>query len=231
MIGIICAEKQELDEILKLMSNKSEEIFSFFEFIKGKINNQDCVVALSGVGKVSSAICAQTLILKYCPNFILNVGVAGGIAENINIFDTVIANNVVQHDFDVSAFPNRKKGEIPALNLVQIPCSPWIIKNISSIIKNTVKNIKIHYGTVVSGDQFINSPTKLIQLNNYFCGIACDMESGAIGQTCLLNKIDFGIIRSISDNANSSAKVNFGKFIIKASVNACNILSEFLKTI
>lgn len=85
MIGIICAEKQELDEILKLMSNKSEEIFSFFEFIKGKINNQDCVVALSGVGKVSSAICAQTLILKYCPNFILNVGVAGGIAENINI--------------------------------------------------------------------------------------------------------------------------------------------------
>jgi len=57
------------------------------------------------------------------------------------------------------------------------------------------------------------------------------MESGAIGQTCLLNKIDFGIIRSISDNANSSAKVNFGKFIIKASVNACNILSEFLKTI
>ena len=57
------------------------------------------------------------------------------------------------------------------------------------------------------------------------------MELGAIGQTCLLNKIDFGIIRSISDNANSSAKVNFGKFIIKASVNACNILSEFLKTI
>ena len=55
------------------------------------------------------------------------------------------------------------------------------------------------------------------------------MELGAIGQTCLLNKIDFGIIRSISDNANSSAKVNFGKFTIKASVNACNILSEFLK--
>lgn len=34
--------------------------------------------------------------------------------------------------------------------------------NISIIIKNTVKNIKIYYGPVVFGHQFINLPTKLI---------------------------------------------------------------------
>ena len=231
MVGLISAEKQELDEILKLMHNKNEEIFGAFKFIKGKINNKECVAALSGVGKVSSAICTQTLILKYSPNFILNVGVAGGIGEKVNILDVVVAHDVVQHDFDHSPLHNRKKGEIPALNLVQIPCSSWIVKNILNSTKNTIKNIKIHCGTIVTGDKFINSPTKLMQLNKEFNGIACDMESGAIGQTCYLNKIEFGIIRTISDNANSTAHVDFENFIVKASENASKILFDFLETI
>ncbi len=231
MVGLISAEKQELDEILKLMHNKNEEIFGAFKFIKGKINNKECIAALSGVGKVCSSICTQTLILKYSPEFILNVGVAGGIGEKVNVFDVVIANNVVQYDFDLSPLQNRKKGEIPALNLIEIPCSSWIVKNILNSTKNTIKDIKIHCGTIVTGDKFINSPTKLMQLNKEFNGLACDMESGSIGQTCYLSKIDFGIIRGISDNANSTAHVDFENYIEKASENASQVLYKFLETI
>lgn len=231
MLGLISAEKKELDEILKLMHNKNEESFCAFNFIKGKINNKECVAVLSGVGKVCSAICTQTLILKYSPDFILNVGVAGGMGEKVNILDVVIANNVVQHDFNLSPLENRKKGEIPALNLVKIPCSKWIVKNILNSTKNIIENVKIHCGTIVTGDQFINSPEELMQLKKDFNGLACDMESGSIGQTCYLNKVEFGIIRAISDNANSTAPGDFENFIEKASKNASKILFKFLETI
>ncbi len=208
MVGLISAEKQELDEILKLMHNKNEEIFGTFKFIKGKINNQECIAVLSDVGKVCSSICTQTLILKYSPEFILNVEVAGGIGEKVNVFDVVVANDVVQYDFNLSPLQNRKKGEIPALNFIEIPCSSWIVKNILNNTKNTIKDIKIHCGTIVTGDKFINSPTKLMQLN----------------------KIDFKIIWGISDNANSTAHVDFENFMMKASKNASQVLYKFLET-
>ncbi|MDR0404860.1 MAG: hypothetical protein LBH37_03630 [Oscillospiraceae bacterium] len=37
--------------------------------------------------------------------------------------------------------------------------------------------------------------SKLSQLKNDFGGIACDMEAGAVGQTCFVNGVDFGIMR------------------------------------
>lgn len=226
MIGLVSAEKREIDGILKLMDNKNEEIFGPFKFIKGKINNQECIAVLSGVGKVFSSICTQTLILKYSPDFILNIGVSGGIGKKVNILDVVVAKEVVQYDFDISPLQKRKKSEIPDLNLIEIPCSSWIVKNILNSTKNTIKDIKIHCGTIVTGDKFINSPTKV-----EFDGLACDMESGSIGQTCYLNKIEFGIIRGISDKANSTAHVDYENYIEKASENASQVLYKFLETI
>ncbi|MDR0404861.1 MAG: hypothetical protein LBH37_03635 [Oscillospiraceae bacterium] len=86
-----------------------------------------------------AAICTQTLILKYDPDFILNIGVAGGIDENIDVGDIVIADCVVQHDFDSSIFPNRGKGGIPGIGFVKILCSSWILikaVKISKILKD-----------------------------------------------------------------------------------------------
>ena len=36
----------------------------------------DCVAAVSGIGKVNAAMCAQTMILRYHPRLIINTGVA-----------------------------------------------------------------------------------------------------------------------------------------------------------
>jgi len=225
MIGIICAEKEEIFEVLKLIKNKKEEKFSIFNFITGKLNNQDCVVVLSGVGKVNSAICTQSLILKYNPDFILNIGVAGGIIKEVKIGDIIIATHVVQYDFDISIL-NRKKGEIPGLNIIKIPCSNNYKKIVDSC-KN-IKNINVFTGIIATGDQFVNSSKKINEIRNEFNAVACDMEAGSIGQTCFLNNINFCIIRSISDGADSQAEINFKEFIVKASRNAAEVLKMSL---
>jgi hypothetical protein len=47
-IGLICAELQEINEILKLMTEKNEEKAGAFKFILEKIDKINCFVGLSG---------------------------------------------------------------------------------------------------------------------------------------------------------------------------------------
>ncbi len=228
MIGIICALKEELEEILIFTENIKTENHYPFKFITGTIFGVNCCIVLCGVGKVSSAACTQALILKYHPDLILNVGVAGGIDKNISIGDIVIADFVVQHDFDASPFPGRKKGEISDLNLIKIPCSKWITDKLL-VCSQKITDVNLHTGTILTGDQFINSKEKLYELKNEFGGKACEMEAGSIGHVCYLNKTDFGIIRSISDNADENSLPNFEKFVKNSSKKASLLLAEFIK--
>ncbi len=229
MIGIICAEINEINEILTLMKNTVKERVNSFEFMVGALHGVECAAVLSGVGKVHAAMCTQTLIIKYQPDFILNVGVAGGIGENIKIGDVVVASGVIQHDFDVTAFPGRKKGEISGLQIVEFECAKWITEKMLYCSRN-IADLNLHTGTILTGDQFLNSTQKLYELKNEFGGIACEMEAGSIGHVCYVNKVDFGVIRSISDSADNSSMVDFKTFITKSSKNASLILSNFIKS-
>ena len=229
MIGIICAMREELEEILIFTKQTTEETYGNFKFTRGNIFGSECVLAFCGVGKVHAAMCTQTLIMKYNPDFIINVGVAGGIDPEIKIGDIAVANGVVQHDFDISSFPNRKKGEIAGIDLVEIKTTKWITDKIL-LCSSNINPIQVHTGTILSGDQFMCSPQRLTELKNEFGGIACEMEAGSIGQVCYVNKKEFGIIRSISDHANNSSNVDFDKFIKTSSKNAANILSSFIKS-
>ncbi len=229
MIGIICAMRQEIEEILVFTKEIKEECYRNFKFIRGNIFGTECVLSLCGIGKVHAAMCTQTLIMKYNPDFIINVGVAGGIAPEIKIGDIAIASGVVQHDFDISSFEGRKKGEIAGIDLIEIETTKWITDKIL-VCSKSINPIQIHTGTILSGDQFICSPQKLTELKNEFGGIACEMEAGSIGQVCYMNKKEFGIIRSISDHADNSSNIDFDKFIKSSSKNAANILSNFIKS-
>ncbi len=229
MIGIICAMHEEIDEILLFMENRYEEKYGYVNFIRGTIFGIECVATKCGIGKVHAAICTQTLIMNYNPDLILNVGVAGGIHENLKIGDIVVANNVIQHDFDVSAFQGRRKGEISGLDLVEIPTSKWISERIIKHSDN-VKPASVYCGTILSGDQFISSKEKLQQLESAFGGLACEMEAGSIGQVCYINKKDFGIIRAISDGANENSKTDIERFVKTSSKNAALLVTNFIKS-
>ena len=74
---------------------------------------------------MNAALCAQAMIDQYSPKLVLNIGVAGGIGENVHIGDVVIATACVEYDFDTSAldgcpvgqlsFPGFEQSMIPAL--------------------------------------------------------------------------------------------------------------------
>ena len=230
MIGIICAMQEEINQILLLMENVKKIQSYPFNFFLGSIKKKECVIALSNVGKVHAAICCQAMILNYKPKLILNVGVAGAISEKLKIGDIVIASETIQHDFDISAFPNRKKGEISGINSVEIKCTPWIAKRLANF-KNEFPGISVKEGTILTGDQFINSLEKRLDLKKEFGGLACEMEAGSIAQTAFVNKVEFGIVRSISDAANHTSSHDFNSFIESSSKNAAKLCSKFIESL
>ena len=230
MIAIICAMKEELNEIICLMKDFICEQTYCNKFYIGSINNIRCILSLCGVGKVNAAICTQTLIINYKPDIILNVGVAGAIDEKLKIGDVVIANTTIQHDFDISAFAHRKKGEIPGIEKIEVTTTPSVTEKLTKC-SQALKRFNFNCGKILTGDQFISSTHKLKQLQKEFGGLACDMEAASIAQTCYLNHIKFGIVRAISDCADNTSPVDFKSFIKSSSKNAAMLINDFTKSI
>lgn len=225
MIGIICAMKREFDQIKFLMSDIVLEKRGIFNTAIGEIENTKCVVMECGVGKVNAAMGAEFMICSYNPDIVLNVGVAGSLDENINIGDIVVATDCIQHDFDISAFLHRKKGEIPGINEVKITCTPEIVLKLEQCAKE-FDNINFHSGIILTGDQFIESSEKSSRLKAEFGGIACEMEGASIAQVCFLNGVKFGITRAISDGAST---IDFESFVESSSRNAAHLIRSFIK--
>ena len=102
-IAIIGAMDCEITDIKKELSDLKEQNYADLKIFTGIINNRFIVLAQSGVGKVNAALNTQYIIDTYKPDIIINTGVAGGIADGLDIGDIVIGTYLVQHDFDVTA--------------------------------------------------------------------------------------------------------------------------------
>jgi adenosylhomocysteine nucleosidase len=229
LLGIIGAMDEEVKILKNEMTVEKREEKSRMEFFSGNLWGKDVVVVTCGIGKVNAAVCAQILADYYKVDKIINVGVAGGIGEHIFPGDVVIANNLVQHDMDTSAFGDRL-GQIPRMDTFDFKCDPELVE-IAKAASNNIRGHKSFVGRIVSGDQFIASVEKIKWLSAEFEALACEMEGGSIAHVCYLNSIPFVVIRSISDNANNGAHMDFEKFTPIAVNNSINILKNMLKNL
>ena len=101
-IGIIAAENDEMFAIKELMTDIFEKDIYNLKFFSGKIHEKDCTLAKCGVGKVNSARTTQIMIDNFKIDYIINVGSACGIDNELQIGDIVVAERLVQYDFDLT---------------------------------------------------------------------------------------------------------------------------------
>lgn len=222
-IGIIVAEIKELEAIEDLMIDLEEFHLYNLNIFKGKISNKDCLLVRCGVGKVNSARTAQILTDNFKLEFIINLGSAGSLNNDLNIGDIVIAKKLVQHDFDVTAF-GRDKGYIPETGMF-FECDSILLKKCSSI---EINNINIFTGIIASGDIFCTDVKMKENINKKFNADCVEMEGAAIAQVCSLNNIPFIVVRSISDTPNGNNNIDFNEYLHFASKNCAEFIKQFL---
>lgn len=200
-LAIICAMEEELEKIVEIFDSKCEKIkYNNFIVYFFMYKQYEIYLTLSGIGKVNAASTTQYMIDKFAIDYVVNVGVAGSLSDKLQFGDIVVANELIQYDVDVTAF-GLIKGQIPRMNVYAFPTE-------CNIIKMKLNNkMKIEYGTIVSGDTFVDNETLALELANNFNAIACEMEGASIAHVCFLNKIPVLVIRSISDFAGRDNKL------------------------
>ncbi len=227
MIAIICAMKIEAQAIIDEMEDIKTERISGIEFNSGVFCKQQVVVAVCGVGKVFAALCTQTMIMRYAPHIIFNIGVAGSLSNKLNCADIVIATSVVQHDMDTTAVGDTL-GLVSGINKINFECDAGTVRQLKQIAQRSLQVACVE-GVIASGDRFIASKKDKEFINIWFGAVACDMESGAVGQVCCVNKTPFCIIRSISDLADNTSTYDYNEFLTVACENSVTIIKNFLK--
>lgn len=227
LVGIIGAMDIEVNALKELMDNAEVSMISSIYFYKGNINGVDTVAAVAGVGKVNAAVCAQTMILKYSPDIVINAGVAGGLLDTYKAGDIAVATYVVEHDMDTSPIGD-EKGFISGINMVKMPCDEKVSRMLAKAV-DVIGGIRCERGIIASGDQFISSDEQRKRIITEFGAIAAEMEGASIGHVCIMNNVRFGVLRAISDGANDNSTMDYPAFAKMAAENSIKIILEFLK--
>ncbi|MDO4778728.1 MAG: 5'-methylthioadenosine/adenosylhomocysteine nucleosidase [Tissierellia bacterium] len=225
MIGIIGAMKVEVDAIKKHVKNLETKFISEHIFYTGKILDKEVVICLSGVGKVAASMATTILLSNFDVEEVINIGTAGGLLERQNTMDVVLSQNVIQHDFDTSYIDGIEgKGKL-------FESSNDLTERVKEAFSSIDMKFSLYIGDIVSGDIFVGEEEKFEKiLEDFPTAIACDMESGAIGQVCSRLKTPFVIVRSLSDIVyHDNSNIDFMSNLQKTSERSAEMVVKYLE--
>lgn len=189
-IGIIIAMDIEYRKMLDVLGGEPE----------GRMGRNEVVLWQCGIGKVNAAVGTMSLIQQHHPDCILSTGLAGGIDTKLQVMDVVVGSQTAYHD--VYCGMGNEPGQVQGLPL-RFDADPDLLRIASEVGQES--DLHVHLGLMCTGDQFITDRTRQAAIKAmYPDGLACEMESAAIAQTCYLQKVPFLSIRVISDTPGST---------------------------
>ena len=227
MVGLIGAMALEVEGLIAQMTDKCERRIGMDLFISGKLFGQEAVLSVCGPGKVNAALCAQSMILHYQPEWILNLGVAGAGDATVSIGDMVVATAAVQHDMDTSPIGD-PVGMVSKINLVEIPCDETLRAKLVKAASK-VEGVKVHEGIIATGDQFIHSGEVRSRIHGLFGAKAVEMEGGAVAHACYVHGVPCGVLRSISDQADGHSDMDYPTFAALAASHSQQVVENLLR--
>jgi adenosylhomocysteine nucleosidase len=229
-LGIISALHEEQQGLVEAMERPYKLIHGMREVWVGQLWEIDAVCVLSRIGKVAAAMTATLLVEKFGVTHILFTGVAGAGDKSIRVGDVVVAESLVQHDMDAS--PLFPRHEVPLTGLTHFPSDRQMALQLAASARSFLETgledaidpqeraafalqaPRVHRGLIASGDQFLASRERINALGAALPGVlAVEMEGAAVAQVCFELGIPFGVVRTISDNANENAATDFMRFV------------------
>ncbi|WP_286783420.1 5'-methylthioadenosine/adenosylhomocysteine nucleosidase [Streptococcus sp. UBA4344] len=225
-IGIIAAMEQELKLLVENLDNKAEHDVLGNTYYEGDLGNHQVVLVQSGIGKVMSAMSVAILADHFGVDAVINTGSAGAVAHDLNIGDVVVADKLVYHDVDVTAF---------GYDYGQMAGQPLYFESDKSFVDTfdqvlNEANVASKIGLIATGDSFIAGQDKIDAIKAAFPEVqAVEMEGAAIAQAAHNLHKPFIVVRAMSDTAAHDANITFDEFILEAGKKSAKILMEFLE--
>lgn len=244
--ALLGAFDEEVKLVQQSLQNPKTQVLNGITFITGSINGHEVVVAETGIGKTNAAMATAFTLAYFRPARVLFTGIAGGINPDLQPGDMVIARQTGYHDYHTVTFgengtPPRpttqtRNAVTKTLNPAYFPAdSLLLIQAITAAkaipfesIPGTQRPPSVVTGTVVTGDEFVNSEARVSQLRADFQADATEMEGAAVAQVCYQQQIPCLVIRSLSDKANGNARQDMLTFYKIAARNSANLVMKIV---
>ena len=227
--GIISAMENEIDLLLKEASIDHIETIGGVDFHVGELCGQHVVIAKAGVGKVLSAAGATTMIDNFPIDSLIFTGIAGGVGDETEVLDEVIATQLVQHDYGQITNDGFEWFEGYVGDNGRYPCDDALVDLAYRAAVKVVGADHAFKGTIATGDQFIASEEYVKLLQDDFDAIACEMEGAAIALVCMRYDVPFVVVRAMSDKADGNAHETYENMGDIAADNSSEIVMAMLR--
>ncbi len=197
----------------------------------GRLGNNDIVLWRCGVGKVNAAVGTMRLIQQHHPDAIISTGLAGGIDPQMRVMDVLAATQCVYHDVDCGGISQDGPcvlGQVQGLP-ARYDADPRLL-DVALQVPATDEHLVT--GLICTGDQFITDRERQNIIKRHFPdGLACDMESAAIAQTCYLMKVPFLSLRVISDTPGRTDdhQQQWGDFLASMCDRSFHFVKKYLE--
>ena len=242
-VALLGAFDEEVEILEGQLVNPKAHTIEGIQFLTGTLNEQNVVIARTGVGKVNAAMTATLVIEHFRPNRVIFTGVAGGLNPDLQIGDIVIAEKTAQHDLgrlesteiENTGVRNPINGK---RNPVFFPADPRLLQITETALEEIELNPfqtpqgqrhpRIIRGTVVTGDVFVASDAKKTVLHKNLGADAIEMEGAAVAQICWQHNVPCLVIRSLSDNAGANASEDFKKYYKIAARNSAALVTHII---
>jgi len=239
-IGILCAIPEETKAFGAALIVKNKHAIGDAVFLKGALEGVDITLIECGIGKVNAAFAATVLCDHFRCKTLIFSGIAGGIDPALHVGDVIIADRLIQIDYGKfqggDIMPYRPgipplappEGEIGYL-LPQI-----LKKQLSPLLEVALpmwedRMPKISFGTILTGDVFLNDSARREILFNSHGAQAIEMEGAAIAQVAEKFGAETIIIRALSDLAGDDSHLDFVTFAHFAGQSAAALVIKTLQ--
>ncbi len=226
-VGIIGAMDLEISSLCDKLERTIVKSVAGSEYHAGQLNGVSVVIVKSGIGKVNAAVSTQVMIDHFDVDLIINTGVAGSLSNSLNIFDIVVSEDLVQHDFDTTAAGD-ELGLITGFDDVNFEVNEKLYNLAVKTGKDIFSDISVYAGRIATGDQFVSTKEQKDKIVKHFGAVCTEMEGCAVAQTCFLNNMPYLVIRSISDKADNSAHFDYFEFVNRAALKSAKLVEELI---
>ena len=247
-IGLISAIPAETAHLLEVMERTDTQTMGGATFYVGRLEGVDIVLTESGMGKVNAAFISTLLLETFQCRLMLFCGVAGGIDPSLDVGDVVIGTHLIQHDYGFvsdAEHTSYHPGHLPILG----PTDRLGWELDTSILTNIKKSLQdiempqileqsmggkvpqIVYGTIITGDVFLDCAQTRDTLFKCHQAQAIEMEGAAVAQVAEKYGAPTLIVRCLSDLAGAPARIDIEEFISDAGAVAAKVVRHLLPSL
>lgn len=243
-IGLMAAIPQELAAHADLVVRTEREIAGC-RFRLGRLGTRDLVAVEAGIGKSHAAMVATLLLQEFGCASLLFSGVAGGLDPDLAIGDVVVADRLVMHDYGARVGGRLKPYQPGVPPLPGFPeetgydLEPMLREKIKDALEGLdiggfgaaatggePHRSRLIFGTVLTGDIFLNDAQERERLHRDFGGVAIEMEGAAVAAVAERFGVPVVVVRALSDLAGSESHMDFPAFLDAAAGIAARVVGR-----